>query len=92
VFDARRNHEERLTAAIVGGAMLAGGVIIGNVDVASAGTIHVCKREVLDPVWGTWLCVEWTTCEFNPDTLEYACDDGIYGGPSERPTHGPVLT
>ena len=83
--------KKRLAAAMLGGAMLAGGVIVADAGMASAETVQVCKREVYDELSGTWYCAQWSTCWYDPATGDWACDDGIYGGPP-RPAQAQLLT
>jgi hypothetical protein len=73
----------RLAAALVGVAFAgtATTAILATAQVAGAETVSVCKREVYDELAGIWYCAEWSTCWYNPATGEWACDDGIYGGP-----------
>ncbi|HEX2360862.1 MAG TPA: hypothetical protein VHI11_02195 [Jiangellaceae bacterium] len=70
----------KLTAAFALATLAGGGAtILSSAEVANAQIVQVCKRQVLGDL-GEFVCVEWSTC-WHDNAGQWACDDGIYGGP-----------
>jgi hypothetical protein len=79
-----------MAAAMIAVPTLLGGAAIAVTggDVAHAlRTVQVCKRIV--PNDFDWVCVEWSTCVID-DQGQWACDDGIYGGPPSPAPKTPI--
>jgi hypothetical protein len=86
--------KKTVAAAMVGIFAFSGAAtasVVVSPEPASAETISVCKRQVYDEIAGVWYCAEWSTCWYDSATGEWACNDGIYGGPPRLP-HPPVQT